>query len=96
MWEKFRKVNGNYKLRIVPPLDRGGNTITSPDEIADIFADHYANILKDLHKKSKPGKTERRRTTIQQTNHRRRTESSHEPTKEHNIRRGYYSSPYYK
>ena len=52
MWEKFRKVNRNYKPKIVLPLDRGGNIITSPDEIAD----YYANISKDLHKKSKPRK----------------------------------------
>ena len=56
MWEKFRKVNGNYKTRIVSLLDRRGNIITSPDEIADTFADHYANVSKDLHKKSKLGK----------------------------------------
>ena len=30
--------------------------ITSSDEIADTFAEHYANTSKDLHKKSKPGK----------------------------------------
>ena len=30
--------------------------ITSPDEITDTFADHYANISKDLHKRSKLGK----------------------------------------
>ena len=56
MWEKFRKVNLNYKQRIVTPLDRGRNITTSPDEIPDVFADHYSNISKDLHKKSKPGK----------------------------------------
>ena len=54
--EKSRKVNGNYKPRIVLPLDSGENAITSPDEIADTFADHYANISKNLHKKSKPWK----------------------------------------
>ena len=54
-------MNGNYKPRTVPPLDRRGNIITSPDEIADIFADHYANISKDLHKKRKTGKTEKRK-----------------------------------
>ena len=37
-------------------LDREGNLITSPEEIADTFADHFANIWADLHKKSKPGK----------------------------------------
>ena len=55
-WEKFRKVSGNYKPRIVPPLDREVNIITSSDEILDTFAHHYANISKDLHKKNKPGK----------------------------------------
>ena len=43
-WEKFRKVNGKYKPRIVPLLNREGNIITSPDKITDTFADHYANI----------------------------------------------------
>ena len=41
VWDKFRRVNGNYKLRTIPPLKRGGNIITSPDEIADTFADRY-------------------------------------------------------
>ena len=56
VWEKFRKLNGSNKPRIVPPLHRGGNIITSPYEIADTFADNYANILKYLQKKSKSGK----------------------------------------
>ena len=67
MLEKFREVNGNYKPRIVPSLDRGGNIITSPEEIADTFADHFANILKDLHKKSKPGKNYHQTTNHLQT-----------------------------
>ena len=33
-----------------------GNIITSPDEIAHTFANHYANISKHLHNKSKLGK----------------------------------------
>ena len=66
------------------------------DEIADTFADHYANIQKDFHKKKKPGKTEIRRTTIQQTIYRQKTKSSHKPTKEYSTRRGYCSSPYDK
>ena len=53
MWKKFRKVNENHKPRIVSPLNRGRNIITSPDEITDTYADHYENISKDLHKKSK-------------------------------------------
>ena len=48
VWNKFGKVNGNYKSRTIPPLEKRGN-ITSPDEIAD----RYANISKDPHKKSK-------------------------------------------
>ena len=47
MWEKFRKINGNCTPRIVPSLDRGESIITSPDEIADTFADHYVDISKD-------------------------------------------------
>ena len=64
MWENFRKVNGNYKPRIFPPLDRGGNIITSPDEIADTFADHYAIITKDLYKKKKPGKNRNKKREV--------------------------------
>ena len=52
VWEKFRKLNKNYIPRIVPPLDRGGNIISSSDKIAD----RYAYISKDPYKKSKPGK----------------------------------------
>ena len=61
MWEKFKKVNGNYKARIVLPLDRKGSIITLSDEITDNFADHYANILKGLHKKIKPGKNKNKK-----------------------------------
>ena len=66
IWNKFiysinsrtptKKVNGNYKPRIVPPLDTRRNIITTHDEIAD----HYANISIDLHKKSKPGKNRKK------------------------------------
>ena len=41
-WDKFRKVNGNYKPRTISPLERGGNIIILPEEIAD----HYTNILR--------------------------------------------------
>ena len=56
VWDKFRKVNRNYKLRTIPPLKRGGNIITTLEEISYTFADHYANISRDPHKKGKPGK----------------------------------------
>ena len=46
VWDKFRKVNGNYKSRTIPPMERRGNIISSPDENADNFAGHYANILR--------------------------------------------------
>ena len=58
MWDKFRKVNGNYKPKIISPLERRGNIITTLDEIADTFTDHYANISRDLQKKNKPGESE--------------------------------------
>ena len=32
-----------------------------PDEIADTFADHYANILRDLHEKSELWKYRKRK-----------------------------------
>ena len=60
--DKFKKLNRNYKPRIISPLEREENTITSPDKIADIFANHYANILRDPNNKSKPGK-HRKKTT---------------------------------
>ena len=53
VWDKFRKVNGNYKPRTVLSLKRGGNKMTSHEKIANTFADHYENILRDPHKKSK-------------------------------------------
>ena len=64
VWEKFRKVNGKYNQRIVPPLDRRGNKISSLDDIADTFADNYANISKDLYKKSKPGKNRNKKREV--------------------------------
>ena len=36
----------------------GKKLITSPGKIADIFADHYAKILRDPHRKSEPKKKE--------------------------------------
>ena len=55
VWDKFRKINENYKSRTIPPLERGGNIITSPEEIAD----HYANISRAFHKKIKPLKKQK-------------------------------------
>ena len=60
VWDKFRKVNGNYKPRTIP-LERAGNIITLLQEIAETFYDHYANISRDPHKKSKPGKNRKRK-----------------------------------
>ena len=56
VWEKFKKVNGNSKPRIVPPIENGGSIITPPDEIADTFAVYYANISRDPQKERKTGK----------------------------------------
>ena len=67
MWDKFKKVNGNYKPRTISPLERGENKITSPDEIADNFTDYYTNKSRDHHNKVSQGNTkeeERRRPTI--------------------------------
>ena len=61
VWDKFRKVNGNYKPRIIQTLESGGNIIISPKKISDTFvADHYANISRDPHKKSKQGKNRKK------------------------------------
>ena len=59
--DKFRKVNRNYKPRTIPPLERGETIITSPAEVADTFADHYANILRDSYKKRKPVKNRKKK-----------------------------------
>ena len=61
VWNKLEKVNGNYKSKIISPLERGKNTHASTDKIADIFGDHYANISRDPHKKSKPCKQRKRK-----------------------------------
>ena len=60
MWDKFRKVNRNYIPKIIPPLERRGNIITSPDKIADNFTGKYANILRDPHQKIKIKKKTKR------------------------------------
>ena len=78
MKEKCRKVNRNYKPRIVPPLHRGGNIITSPDEIAVTFADYYANISKEYIKK--------REEELPSNKPDRELKAA-------STRRGYYSSP---
>ena len=54
------KVNGNYKPRTIPSW-KGGYIIISPNEIAKSFVDHYANISRDLHKKSKTRKNRKRK-----------------------------------
>ena len=41
---EIQEINRKLKPRIVPQLNRGEKIITSPDKIADTFADHYANI----------------------------------------------------
>ena len=61
VWDKFKKVIKNYKPRIISPLESEGNIITSPEEIADTFADHYANILRDPYK-NKPEKTRKKKS----------------------------------
>ena len=58
-----KESNGNYKPRTIPPLKKGRNIITSPDKIANTFADHYINILRDSHKKSKLVKNRKKKNT---------------------------------
>ena len=58
VWDKLRKVNRNYKPRKIPLLERGGNIITSPDEIADTFVDYYANISRGHIRKANQVQTE--------------------------------------
>ena len=55
------QVNKNNNPRTITPLDKGGNIITSPDDIAETFADYYANILREPHKKSKPGENRKKK-----------------------------------
>ena len=63
------KLKGNYKPRITPPLERGAGKITSPDEVTDTFADHYANILRDPIRKVNQRKTERKKKSYHIINH---------------------------
>ena len=35
--EKFRKVNGNYKPRRIPPIEKGGSIISTPNEMGNIY-----------------------------------------------------------
>ena len=62
VWDKFRKVKGNLKLRTISLLERRGNRIPSSEEIEVTFADHYANISKDPHKKIKQGKNRKKQS----------------------------------
>ena len=83
MWEIQEN---SQKLQTKNRFTTGEKIITSPDEIADTCAEHYENISKEPHKKSKPGKREIR-TAIEQSIHRQRTESSHKPTKEYSTKK---------
>ena len=56
-----KKVWENVQTRIIPPLEGGGNSITSPVEITDTYANHCANISKDPNKKKKSGKHRKRK-----------------------------------
>ena len=42
--KKFKKVNGNYKHKTVPPLIKRRMMITQPNMIVEIFADHYTKM----------------------------------------------------
>ena len=64
-WEKFRKVNGNYKPRRIPPIEKGGSIISTPNEIAD----HYANISRNQNKDRKTGKHRKRKKSYHTMNH---------------------------
>ena len=61
VWEKFKKVNGNYKPRKILPLEGRENTNTLLIEVAEIFADYYANISRDPDKKNEPEKNRKRK-----------------------------------
>ena len=73
-------------------MKRGGNIITSPVEIADTFADYYANILRDSHKKGKPGEHKKRKKEKDLLYNKpfTRTEKSHKTTKNTAPGEGYH------
>ena len=54
---KIQESKRKLQTNTIPQLKRGGNIITSPEDIAD----HNANISRDAHKKVNQGKTERAR-----------------------------------
>ena len=97
MLDKFSKVDGNYIPRIILPLEGGGNILTLPDETADIFADYYEKILRDLHKKSKPRKNRKRKKEKELPYSNpftdRELKTAIKTTKEYSTWRRYYTSP---
>ena len=44
VWKKIRKIAGKYIPSQPPVLKVNGNTITDPHEVANTFANHFANI----------------------------------------------------
>ena len=42
LWKRIRKVSGKYIPKPHPILKQGNNTITSKEEVAEIFAENYA------------------------------------------------------
>ena len=52
IYKKISKLSRNYKPRAMPPFKRGGRLIAMPNEIVEIFADHYKEI--SLKEKRKP------------------------------------------
>ena len=64
---RTKKVNGSYKPKIVPPLEKGRKMISQHNETTEIFADHYAKISINLYIKSNLKKFIRREKKT--TNH---------------------------
>ena len=52
VWEKIRKINGKYIPKPRPNLRIGQDLKTSPEEVANVFAEHYASIsiAREQHK----------------------------------------------
>ena len=52
----------------IPPIEKGGSIISTPIEIAETFADYYANISRDQNKERKPGKHRKRKKEEERLN----------------------------
>ena len=65
-YDKFKKVNGIYKSRILSPVKKIEKMITQHNKISEIFEDLYTKISRDPHIENNSSKYIRRKKAILQ------------------------------